>query len=86
MILEKAILKIYPDAVPNRDFLIMDSGSGPEIKHWKYNKPIPTKTQLQTAWEKVLADPKELSPIERLEQQQKLMQKAIDDIILGGAL
>lgn len=86
MILEKAILKIYPDAVPHKHFLIMDSGNGPEIKNWKFNKPMPTNAQLQAAWEIVKNEPKELSPIERLEQQQQLMQKAIDDIILGGKM
>jgi len=84
MILEKAILKIYPNAVPHKDFLITDSGNGPEIKNWKYNKPIPTTDQLQEAWLLVESEPKEMSPLERLEQQQKLMQRAIDDIILGG--
>lgn len=83
MILEKAILNIYPDAVPNQDFLIMDDGNGPEIRQWKYNGPIPTENELQMAWGNVQVEPVELSPIEK---KLELMQQAIDDIILGVML
>lgn len=84
MIIEKAILELFPDAVPNQDFYVVNDGDGPVIRNWEYPAPVPTESELQTAWEKVQNKPKELTPLEKLEEKQQLMQKAIDDIILGG--
>jgi hypothetical protein len=88
MILEKAILKLYPDAVPNKDFLVVDDGNGPEIRNWKRKEPIPTLDQLQNVWTTynlgtVTEEPSELDQIKK---NQELMQAALDGLLLGGGL
>lgn len=51
MILEKAILHIYPDAIVNRDFLIVADETGQSIAHWDETKYVkPTEEELAAAW------------------------------------
>lgn len=82
MILEKAILQIYPDAVPNVDFYVVDDGDGkgPEIKNWEYSGTIPTYEQLQSAWLEYQNAPK--PPL--LDERIKQLEDAVNFILLGG--
>jgi hypothetical protein len=70
VILEKVILKIYPDAKPSQDFFIMDDGNGPEIRNWKYGQPIPSVEELEAAWAEIEAIPPQLSAVEQLQKDQ----------------
>lgn len=52
MILSKAILQLYPNAIEHEDFIIMaEPDSEPYIAHWNGDKfPKPTQEQLESAW------------------------------------
>ena len=50
MIIEKAILTIYPNAIPLVNFNVQDDGQGQFIRDWSYSEPQPTEEELQTAW------------------------------------
>ncbi|WP_170169227.1 XkdW family protein [Mesobacillus subterraneus] len=75
---EKAILKIYPEAVPNVDFIITADPETLEttIHTWKYDKPKPTDSQLQAAWDDLQANP----PVKpkSLEEQIKARLEALE--------
>jgi hypothetical protein len=58
MILEKAILKLCPSLVPNRDFFV---GADPDtleqsIDNWCCDMPQPTTEELQSAWKQYETD------------------------------
>lgn len=56
MIIEKAILKIYPDLNPFIDFVVSGNPETGEtfISEWDESKyPKPTKEELEVAWKKI---------------------------------
>ncbi|MDQ0269924.1 XkdW family protein [Cytobacillus purgationiresistens] len=67
---DAAIRRLYPDAVPNVDYVITADVEGRQsIAHWDYNDvPLPTLEDIQTAWEEVLDNPPKdpLTPAEEL--------------------
>lgn len=50
MILYDAIMWAYPNAIPNKDFVLRNDGDGPYIEQWNLRAPIPTKEELQMWW------------------------------------
>jgi hypothetical protein len=84
VILEKVILYIYPMAIPNQDFYIMDDGNGPEIRHWKYNGPVPTIEQLQAAWNEIEVTPPQQSLEEKLVQMEQDVADLWYSVMMGG--
>lgn len=81
---EKALIQIYPDIRPNIDFLIMDDGNGPNIRHWKYNGPMPTEEQLQAAWSEIEATPPQPSVEEKLVQMEQDVADLWYVTMMGG--
>jgi hypothetical protein len=91
-----AIMHLFPDAEPMKDFVVMDEGNGQFISEWNIDAPIPTEEELQKAWEEYLANRPEPQPTpeeriahleqenEQLKEQIELMQQALDDLILSG--
>jgi hypothetical protein len=80
-----AIVKIYPDLVPDKDFVVMNDNLGQWISEWNAtDKPKPTDAELDTAWNEYVANPPE-EPLTVLDQI-KLIQAALDDLLLGGGL
>jgi hypothetical protein len=73
MNMEKVILKIYPDIVPNVDFFVIDEGNGAEIRQWTYTQPIPTDEQLETAW-----------LIQMKEEKMKELNSAYSNELMNG--
>ena len=71
MNLEKAVNLVYPDAIPNEDFVVVDEGRGAEIKNWNYHKPFPSQNELESAWKASQDAPEELTLAERLEALEK---------------
>ena len=76
--MKESILKRYPTLGPD-DVSLRDDGKGVFIDVWKSVQPKPTMAQV-IAW--VAEDGKLPKPKTELE----LMQRAIDDIILGGLI
>ncbi|KAA6482263.1 hypothetical protein DX928_03930 [Bacillus swezeyi] len=50
MILYDAIMWAYPDAIPNKDFVLRNDGDGTYIERWNLRAPIPTEEELQMWW------------------------------------
>ncbi|WP_025691971.1 XkdW family protein [Paenibacillus zanthoxyli] len=71
----QAIMYLYPEANPLRDFEVRDicDGNGPYIAVWNLDVPQPTEEELQAAWEayqkaeadKPLAEPDELEQLRK---------------------
>lgn len=76
-----AILHLYPELKPDIDFVVVSEEDIQWIAKWNNEHPEPSDADLEAAWEDYLANPPE-KPLSELE----LMQKAIDDLILGGML
>lgn len=59
MNISQAIMQLYPNAVPNVDFIVQDdsNGNGPYITQWNVkgadgnDVPQPTEEELQAAWD-----------------------------------
>lgn len=47
--LADAVRALYPQAVINIDYLLMDDGSGPRIAQWNLPTPQPTQAELDAA-------------------------------------
>ena len=86
MNISEAILHLFPNAEPIKDFLVMDNGAGQFIAQWNLSKAKPSNQELQAAWEEYNAHPPQEPPseIELLKQRQEIIQQALDDLILGG--
>jgi hypothetical protein len=85
------IKTLYPNSKPFKDYVLMDNGQGPFIYEWNLPDTQPTQEELEAYWnghqQEILdANKPPLSELDILKANQELMQKAIDDIILGGAL
>ncbi|CQR58437.1 XkdW family protein [Paenibacillus riograndensis] len=54
-----AMVYLYPDLEPKKDFQIWDDsdGKGPYIGVWETDTPKPTTEELQRAWEELQAQP-----------------------------
>ena len=76
--MKQSILKRFPSMGEN-DVTLRDDGKGVFIDVWKSKDPKPTMAQVN-AW--VAEDAQQPKPKTELE----LMQRAIDDIILGGLI
>lgn len=95
IILELAILEIYPDAQPMRDFIIAADNDTQEqyIESWKTDKfAKPTNEQIQAAW--LIAKEKNNTPEPTVEERLKAieetnasitMEMVMKDIALGEA-
>lgn len=46
MNLAEALLQLYPDAEPMRDYMLQDTGAGVYIAVWNLSEPRPTRQQL----------------------------------------
>ncbi len=57
MILYDAIMYKYPKAVPKKDFVLRNDGSGSYIEEWNLRTPIPTEEELQLWWEESKSTP-----------------------------
>lgn len=75
MNLTKAILQLFPNADPTRDFIVQDDGDGrgPYIAVWNLPDPQPTLGQLADAWEQAKTAPSPLTVEEQLEQLKQQM-------------
>ncbi len=60
MNLALAILHLFPNADPIRDFLVIDRGEGQTIAVWKLPDPQPTQAELETAWAAVQDVPRKM--------------------------
>ena len=54
-----AMLVLFPDAVPNRDYVVMLEGDQQWIdeNQWYLNAPIPSAAELEAAYQKYLEQP-----------------------------
>ncbi|MCY8191421.1 XkdW family protein [Bacillus spizizenii] len=54
-----AMLVLFPDAVPNRDYVVMVDGDQQWIdeNQWYLNAPIPSAAELEEAYQKYLEQP-----------------------------
>jgi hypothetical protein len=89
MIKEDAILKIYPDARPNIDFVIVTDPETleTEIAAWEYQGTKPTAEQLQAAWDELQRNPPPAPlSLEQLQKEQELIKAALDDVIFSGGM
>lgn len=64
---------LFPAAVPDKDYFVRNDGDGDYISEWYLSEPKPSETELQTAWTKVKIPPKGLTPEERLDELENLM-------------
>lgn len=85
----KAVRYLFPEAIPNIDFLIKDDGDGPEIGMWRIEAQQPTEQELMVAWDAYVIAEANKPPApptqaqidnDRLDQ----MELMIADIIMGG--
>ena len=85
MTLEEYIIQKYP-SLAIEDFGLKDEGEGATLTHWNSTETQPTDEQVRQ-WEAEVWDIQKQNPpqsdVEILEAKQALMQKAIDDLILG---
>ncbi|WP_440645030.1 XkdW family protein [Bacillus subtilis] len=93
MILYDAIMYKYPKAVPKKDFVLRNDGSGSYIEEWNLRTPIPTEEELQLWWEESKSNPPYEPPdqVALLAQelsQEKLARKQLEELnqTLGNAL
>lgn len=75
MNITQAIVHIYPNAVPMKDFIVQDdsNGNGPYIKGWKYSQPQPTQQELEAAWELIKNTPPQPTIEERLQATEEVL-------------
>jgi hypothetical protein len=50
MNITQAILHLFPNADPAKDFIVKDEGKGQFISEWNLTDPEPTQTQIEEAW------------------------------------
>ena len=50
-----ALLHLFPNADPARDFIVADHGQGPVLQGWRLTATQPTEQELETAWTAVQA-------------------------------
>ncbi|KZE67000.1 hypothetical protein AWM68_19865 [Fictibacillus phosphorivorans] len=81
MDIAKTILHLYPDAVPLKDFTIMEllDGNGPFISEWNIAVPEPTNEELQAAWEEIKDIPPVIpkTEIEILTEKNEQLEKEL---------
>lgn len=74
-----AIMELFPNTEPMKDFIVQDDGDerGQYIAMWNIDAPQPTEEELQAAWELIKDAPPPKSPdqlrIEELEAQLSVM-------------
>ena len=85
------IQKMFPNATLN-DFEVMINVDGTwKITKWELPDQQPTNDEIETYWnanQQAIEDANKPAPSEMdtLKANQDLMQQALDDLILGGAL
>jgi hypothetical protein len=86
MDLQRAVLKLFPEAVPHEDFLIVTNPetNSPELTVWNLDAPQPSEEELRLTWDGIKDEPQPKSELEILQEKQELIFKALDDLILGG--
>jgi hypothetical protein len=85
------IFHMFPDANMDNIEVFGDENGNWEITKWELPDQQPTKEEIEAYWndnQQAILDANKPVPSEMdtLKANQDLMQKAIDDIILGGAL
>jgi hypothetical protein len=84
---KEAILKRYPELKEEDVFLQDDGdGKGPRLVTWNSDKPIPTMEQVYQWVEEDQNIPAPKSELEIIKENQEVIQKALDELILGGML
>ncbi|MCY8341122.1 XkdW family protein [Bacillus haynesii] len=84
MILYDAIMWAYPDATPNKDFVLRNDGNGPYIEEWNLRAPIPKKEELQLWWEEskksqLYPPPSLIESLGRQLTEERLARKALEE-------
>lgn len=46
----EALAVLYPNAIPDQDYILMDNGSGVQITEWNLGGSPPTQAQLEAAY------------------------------------
>lgn len=85
------IKHMFPDATIENVTVILDTEGNWEIAKWDLPVLQPMKEEVETYWdtnkETILeANKPQPTELEQLKKQQDLIQSALDDLILGGAL
>lgn len=71
---------MFPEAVPNKDYVVMDIGEGPFIESWNIETSSqPSNEELMRVWEQIKMNPveKPLDPIEQLQKDQADLMLAL---------
>jgi XkdW protein len=81
MDIARALLHLHPNAVPLKDFIIMDlsDGKGPFISEWNLEDPEPTAEELLTVWEEIKDIPTVIpkTEIEILTEKNEQLEKEL---------
>jgi hypothetical protein len=86
-----AIKEMFPHATLS-DFTVTINGDGEwSITEWKLSDQQPTKEEIEAYWnanQQAILDANKPAPseLDLLKAKQDLIQSALDDLILGGAL
>lgn len=71
----KAIMHLFPNADPIKDFIVKDDadGTAPYIAEWNLSEPQPTEAELAAAWVQVKDAPTPPSLEEQVQQIQAVL-------------
>lgn len=85
MIFYKALKHLHPDLEIDRDFVLRDDGEGVYILNWNVDRPKPTDSEINTAWEEIRADT-EAEPLSEIEFLKKQQTDLVFELMMKGVL
>jgi|Deesub1362A_J573_1020465.scaffolds.fasta_scaffold00740_9 hypothetical protein len=81
MNIAQCLMYLFPDAVPDRDYIVQDDGQGQYIAEWDLPDPQPTQAELEAVWPEVQAELAREEIKRQLAETDSGMARVIEDLI-----
>ena len=80
--IKRCVQELFPNAVDEFDFEVMDDGNGPRVTQWNLPDPQPTQEELEAAWSATVQGKIAKEGIKReLAGTDKDLPRALEDLI-----